>query len=105
MATDFSFRRGALEELAGSMATADMLSDVADSIKDTARVNAQSIDTRLAKAIDTSGPQRDAEGTYVDVGYNENHPGFVLWWHEVGTVDFPAKPHLRPAVTQRGHLT
>ncbi len=40
----------------------------------------------------------DVEGVYVDVGYNKDHPGFYLWWAEVGTQDQAAQPHLRPAL-------
>lgn len=40
----------------------------------------------------------DELGAYVDVGYDKDHPGFYLWWAEVGTSDQPAQPHLRPAL-------
>ena len=43
-------------------------------------------------------PGEDATSVYVDVGYDKKHPGFYLWWAEVGTQDQAATPHLRPAV-------
>jgi len=40
----------------------------------------------------------DATSVYVDVGYDKDHPGFYLWWWEVGTRYHAASPHLRPAI-------
>ncbi len=40
----------------------------------------------------------DSESIYVDVGYDAKHPGFYLWWWEVGTRYHAPLPHLRPAV-------
>ena len=66
-------------------------------IRDQARKNAASISASRSDAIDTD-LSRDAKGLYVDVGYNKYHPGFVLWWAEVGSVHQSPSPHLRPAV-------
>ncbi|WP_394620949.1 hypothetical protein JNUCC0626_18200 [Lentzea sp. JNUCC 0626] len=49
-----------------------------------------------------SVPGEDSESLYVDVGYSKHHPGFYLWWWEVGTVNHAARPHLRPALLPRG---
>jgi hypothetical protein len=35
------------------------------------------------------------------VGYDKRNPGFVLWWHEVGTSKIPPSPHLRPAAARK----
>lgn len=43
-------------------------------------------------------PGEDVTSVYVDVGYDKDHPGFYLWWAEVGTRYQPPTPHLRPAV-------
>lgn len=69
-------------------------------IRDRARRNAAPISQRLADSIETSDVERDAEGPYIDVGYDKTKPGWVLWFHEVGTSHHPARPHLRPALTQ-----
>ena len=66
-------------------------------IRDQARSNAGSISATRANAIDTD-LDRDSEGLYIDVGYNKHHPGFVLWWAEVGSRHQSPSPHLRPAV-------
>lgn len=81
-------------------------------IRDQARANANSIGSgavrrdsrgrfiagsRRSDAIDTD-LGRDSKGLYVDVGYNKHHPGFVLWWAEVGSRHQSPSPHLRPAV-------
>lgn len=43
----------------------------------------------------------DAEGPYSDLGYRKDHPGFFLWWWEVGTKNHPPTPHLRPTMRPR----
>jgi hypothetical protein len=70
-----------------------------DKIRDRSRQNAKRIDPDDVNAIVSTPVERDDEGHYVDVGYDKHHPGFVLWWHEVGTSQFPPNPHLRPAAS------
>ncbi len=75
-----------------------MLKSYAVDVRERARVKAGEIDGQLAFAIVESDVVRDADGIHVDVGYDKRKPGFVLFWHEVGTRDYPATPHLRPAL-------
>ena len=67
-------------------------------VRDKARQNARSITSDVEVIEMEQG--RDSEGFYVDVGYLKNHPNFTLWFHEVGTSKFPARPHLRPAIKE-----
>ena len=72
-------------------------------VRDRARENARALGLAGHRTQDPENaiiavPGRDAEGPYVDVGYDKTHPGFYLWWWEVGTKYNPARPHLRPAV-------
>lgn len=53
-----------------------------------------------ANAIVAVTGQSDEQGPYADVGYARNHPGFVLFWSEVGTANMSPRPHLRQALTQ-----
>lgn len=76
-------------------------------VRDRARANAKSVvpptsgtGTPTDAIIAVTGT--DDEGAYVDVGYSKHHPGFYLWWWEVGTVNHPARPHLRPAASPHG---
>ena len=94
------FNRAALEGLV--RANPHVLRRAADAVRDEARTNVPSNlkgerSSQPEKAI-ISVPGSDADGPYVDVGYDKTHPGFYLWWHEVGTADSPPQPHLRPAV-------
>lgn len=92
--------RAAIESIERGPLVAQVLRVAGDKVRDRARDNARDISADLADAIWTSEPQEDIiEGAYIDVGYKRNHPGFVLWWHEIGTIDFPARPHLRPALS------
>lgn len=100
MARDFSIRlnrnwEDQLEEMAEPL-----LEHAGEIIRDDARVNARSI-SRDTDAIVSTEVERDAEGSYVDVGYDKTNPGFVLWWHEIGTSKFPPRPHLRPAAARK----
>lgn len=53
------------------------------------------VDTgRLRASITSSGLQRDARGSYVEVGTNVTYAGFV----EFGTRHQAAQPYLRPAL-------
>lgn len=69
---------------------------VARDIRDRARVNAESVSSKTDAIATELGV--DDVGIYADIGYKRNHPGFFLWWHEVGTRNHPPTPHLRPAV-------
>ncbi len=75
-----------------------MLRRYAVEVRERARVKAGEIDGQLAFAIVEADVERDADGIHIDVGYDKRKPGFVLWWHEFGTRDFLATPHLRPAL-------
>lgn len=90
-------RRGIADAVDGP-ATEAMLRDHGDRVRDRARDNARAVSDRLADAL-WSEPGRDTDGAFVDVGYNRTRPGWVLWFHEVGTIRHPATPHLRPALT------
>ena len=76
-----------------------MLRSYAEDVRERARTRAGEIDPNLAFAIVNIPPAIDPEeGIHVDVGYDKRKPGFVLWWWEVGTQHFAARPHLRPAL-------
>jgi len=79
----------------------DLLEEVGTRVRDNARSNARAIDEDDVEAIETSEVGSDSEGEFIDVGYDRHHPGFVLWWHEVGTSKYPPRPHLRPAAAKR----
>ena len=68
-------------------------------VRDQARTNARVITSKTDALV--SRPGLDTEGVYTDVGYNKHHPGFFLWWHEVGTARDAPRPHLRPALKPR----
>ena len=108
----FTFDRRAFERLVNGPAGKAILTAAATKIRDDARSNARSIGSGAVKR-DSSGKfvagsrltnaiqyevGEDGEGAYADVGYAKHHPGFVLWFAEVGTRNQPAQPHLRPAV-------
>jgi transcriptional regulator GlxA family with amidase domain len=82
-----------------SAASAAIFQRVANDIRDEARVNAEPI-TSKTEAIE-SEMGTDALGIYADVGYRKRHPGFFLWWWEVGTRRHAARPHLRPTLRRR----
>ncbi len=90
--------RRAVERYLRSSETQDFIARLGIVVRDRARVNAQQITSKTDALI--SKPGMDGEGVFVDVGYNKDHPGFFLWWHEVGTVRHAPTPHLRPALTQ-----
>ena len=94
--------RRALDDLSRGPLVAQALRVAGDRVRDQARRNAAPISQRLADAIWTDEPAEDGESAYVDVGYNRERPGWVLWFHEVGTINHPARPHLRPALTYQG---
>ena len=73
---------------------------VSEEIRDEARQGAQAVSPNKTDAI-VSQLGADSEGIYADVGYARHHPGFFLWWWEVGTVHHGPRPHLRPALRPR----
>lgn len=75
---------------------APLLGDIGRRVRDEARRNAASITSKTSAIVTESGS--DSVGPFVDVGYSRHHPGFFLWWHEVGTRRHGARPHLRPAL-------
>lgn len=80
--------------------TEDLLEEAGEIVRDHARSNASGI-SRDTDAIVSTEVDEDDEGPFVDVGYDKTNPGFVLWWHEVGTSQFPPSPHLRPAAARK----
>lgn len=97
---DFRMIPGALERLERSAETREVIEEAAKVVRDRARQNARPIaPDRVDGIVAESG--QDEKGVYADVGYDKTHPGFVLWWHEVGTSQHPASPHLRPALNRR----
>ena len=97
MASTFDFNQQGLRTIAASGVTQTHLAARAKQVRDEARRNARSISPALAQAIEVE-VGIDALGTFADIGYVKAAPGFVLWWHEVGTQKYPATPHLRPAL-------
>lgn len=100
MSQDFSLDRAALERHVRSDRT--WLQRVGNVVRDEARSNVPA-DLKGNRAPDAEQAivavtGEDTEGAFVDVGYSRHHPGFYLWWHEVGTQDSPPRPHLRPAL-------
>ena len=100
MARDYDLRlkrnwRDLVEDM-----TEGLLEEAADIVRDQARANARSI-SRDTDAIVSTPVDHDSEGPFTDVGYDKTNPGFVLWWHEVGTSQFPPSPHLRPAAARK----
>jgi hypothetical protein len=85
--------------LASMVAQSGIVQRVAREMRDEARLNAAPI-TSKTDAIAVEGGI-DAISVYADVGYLRRHPGFFLWWHEVGTRRHPPTPHLRPTVRPR----
>lgn len=98
---DFRPRRGALEALAQSAEVRRALDKEAIGVRDRARRSAASISPRLTDGIVAEPASDGPDGPEARVGYDRHHEGFVLFFHEVGTVNHPARPHLRPAVRGR----
>lgn len=90
--------RAALAQLAQGPEIGKALEAEGKRVRDTARVNARTISSRLSNAIESTPAEVDKDGIYVDVGYDKRKPGWVLWFHEVGTSRHRASPHLRPAL-------
>lgn len=93
---DVSLWSGALDELLLGNEGRAILADYARRVRDGARVNARAISNKTAAITTESGV--DSLGPYADVGYAKSHPGFYLWWWEVGTRNHAPVPHLRPAL-------
>lgn len=68
-------------------------------VRDEARRNAGAISDKTDAIVSEMGA--DAGGIFTDVGYAKHHPGFFLWWWEVGTQYHAPRPHLRPALRPR----
>lgn len=99
--TRIDWNRAALDELLHSQAIADMLDHAGRAVRDQARRNAASYypaSRRILAIVSRSGD--DGQSAYADVGYDKDHPGFVLFFSEVGTLRTPPRPHLRPALDQ-----
>jgi hypothetical protein len=92
--------RGALTEVLASAQMKTFVGAVGREVRDRARANAAHLSSNTGAIISLLG--KDADGGYfVDVGYDAFHPGFHLWWNEVGTEKVAASPHLRPAIQPR----
>lgn len=85
--------------LASMVYNSGIVQRTAREMRDEARVNAEVISSKTdAIDIETGA---DSLGFYTDLGYRRRHPGFFLWWWEVGTRNHKASPHLRPTVRRR----
>jgi len=100
MSRAFQIERGALDQLLAS--DLGWLRRVGNIVRDEARRNvpenlkgfrAPNADQAIISVVEV-----DDEGPHADIGYARHHPGFYLWWHEVGTTDSRPQPHLRPAL-------
>lgn len=87
----------AIAALAHSPQATPLVEHIGTEIRDRARHNASPISPRLIDAI-VSDVGEDEESVYTRIGYDKDHEGFVLWFHEVGTEHHKATPHLRPAL-------
>jgi hypothetical protein len=90
----------AVAGLAHGQDAARYIAKLGQDVRDRARLTAASISNKTDAII--SVPGEDVTSVYADVGYDKHHPGFFLWWWEVGTVNHPPRPHLRPAFRQLG---
>jgi hypothetical protein len=99
MAGGFTWNRQALEALERSREVEELVEDVAQRVRDIAESNAKTSGLKGGALVATEAAE-DMEGVYADVGYDKHHPDFTDWWHEVGTRDFPPRPHLRPAASR-----
>lgn len=97
---DFDFRAAALDEIANSAAVKALVGKAAVGIRNDARDRVRGYygETARANALEVEAGI-DAEGIYADVGYLKRHPGFVLFFSEVGTVKMSPRPHLVPAMS------
>lgn len=95
MTLDVTLSPAALQALLAGTGGRRVLGLVGSRVRDEARKSAPF--RKYAGAI-TTELGADSIGPFVDVGYAKSHPGFVLWWWEVGTRNHGARPHLRPAL-------
>lgn len=105
MTSQFELNRRALQHyIDTSPESHRFFKQLGDDIRDEARDGAKAVTTGVTASGDpkvnaiVSQVGSDSDGIYVDVGYARHHPGFFLWWWEVGTVHHAAVPHLRPAL-------
>ena len=91
----------AIEELGRRPEVAAFVEKVATGVRNQARdsVKGHYPGTKRGRAIAVESG-RDEISAYSDVGYTKTHPGFVLWWSEVGTQKMSPRPHLRAALNQ-----
>lgn len=65
-------------------------------VRDEARVGARAVSNKTGAIV--MEVDADERSVFARVGYKKRHPGFFLWWWEVGTVNHGPRPHLRPAL-------
>lgn len=93
--------QSAIAALGRSASMSALLDNVAERVATQARRNVTGHFPGTARAEGiavVSGV--DQVSAHADVGYLRNHPGFVLWWSEVGTRKMSPRPHLRVALQQ-----
>jgi hypothetical protein len=56
---------------------------------------------KATEAIIVTDPVLGPDGWESKLGYDKNHEGWFLWFHEVGTINHGPTPHLRPAVSNQ----
>lgn len=98
MSSDFTLvlSESAVASLAHTAGSTALLDEVGRRVRDSARTNARSITAKVAAIVTERG--QDDLGPFIDVGYSKHHPGFFLWWWEVGTRRHGPRAHLRPAL-------
>ena len=95
----FAADKAAIAAITGWGETQASIRKVGMEVRDAARSNAKAITSKTDAIVTQTG--RDEQGVYADVGYARHHPGFFLWWWEVGTRFHAPRPHLRPALRPR----
>lgn len=99
MAKEVVIYASALQKMMMSANVNAFLAKTGTDIRDRARQNAGVFASPEHTSAITYEVGRDDEGPYVDIGYMRHHPGFFLWWWEVGTKNHKPRPHLRPALS------
>ena len=99
--TGIRWDRKAIESILHANETRRMVEKATTKVQTTTRENVQKIypGTTRTKGIGAESGE-DSESVYGIVGYTKDHPGFVLWWTEVGTRKMRPRPHLRAALNQ-----
>lgn len=102
MAQNFTLRlnRAAIEDLARSGDARRLMDSAGAAVRDEARRTAAAVSGWRTSAI-VHEVDQDADGVYANIGYDKSKPGFVLFFHEVGTSKHGPTPHLRPAIQRR----